>query len=71
MTDAVPVGPPHYLFTRDGTPTLVPSCTYPLTGLACVDRLYTEHAVFDLGPGGAVLRETFGCSATDLMARLG
>jgi 3-oxoadipate CoA-transferase beta subunit len=58
------------LFTKDGSPKLVPACTYPLTGLACVDRVYTEFAVFDLGPRGAVLRETFGCTATDLAARL-
>ena len=51
------------LFAKDGSPKLVPACTYPLTGLACVARVYTEHAVFDLGPDGAVLRETFGCSA--------
>ena len=57
------------LFAKDGTPKLVPTCTYPLTGLACVDRVYTEHAVFDLGPDGAVLRETFGCTARELMAR--
>nr|WP_304441413.1 3-oxoacid CoA-transferase subunit B [Kineosporia sp. R_H_3] len=59
------------LFAKDGTPKLVPSCTYPLTGLACVSRLYTEHAVLDLGPDGAVLRETFGCSARALVERLG
>jgi 3-oxoadipate CoA-transferase beta subunit len=58
------------LFARDGSPKLVPACTYPLTGLACVDRLYTEHAVFDLGPDGAALRETFGCSARELVDRL-
>nr|WP_304441288.1 3-oxoacid CoA-transferase subunit B [Kineosporia sp. A_224] len=59
------------LFAKDGTSKLVPACTYPLTGLACVSRLYTDHAVFDLGPDGAVLRETFGCSARALVERLG
>ena len=59
------------LFARDGSPKLVPECSCPLTGLACVSRLYTEHAVFDLGPDGAVLRETFGCTARELVARLG
>ncbi|MBI4943645.1 MAG: 3-oxoacid CoA-transferase subunit B [Actinobacteria bacterium] len=59
------------LFAKDGTSKLVPSCTYPLTGLACVSRLYTDQAVFDLGPDGAVLRETFGCSARELVERLG
>ncbi len=59
------------LFARDGSPKLVPACSYPLTGLACVDRVYTEQAVFDLGPDGAVLRETFGCTAAELVARFG
>jgi 3-oxoadipate CoA-transferase beta subunit len=31
----------------------VESCTYPLTGLACVSRVYTDLAVIDLGPQGA------------------
>ncbi|MGN6609379.1 MAG: 3-oxoacid CoA-transferase subunit B [Jatrophihabitans sp.] len=59
------------LFAKDGSSKLVPACTYPLTGRACVDRLYTEYAVFDLGPRGAVVRETFGLTAVELVARLG
>jgi 3-oxoadipate CoA-transferase beta subunit len=59
------------LFAKDGRPKLVPECTYPLTGQACVARVYTDQAVFDLGPDGAVLRETFGCSAEELIARFG
>jgi 3-oxoadipate CoA-transferase, beta subunit len=58
------------LFTRDGAPKLVPACTYPLTGVGCVDRVYTDHAVFDLGPDGVVVRETFGTSYDELAARL-
>jgi hypothetical protein len=31
------------LFTSDGTPKLVPACTYPLNRLGCVSRVYTER----------------------------
>src|SRR5215212_6354785 len=40
------------LFTKDGAPKLVTHCTYPLTGLACVSRVYTEHATFLVGADG-------------------
>src|SRR5699024_8041223 len=30
------------LFTRDGDIKLVPQATYPLTGVGCVSRLYTD-----------------------------
>jgi 3-oxoadipate CoA-transferase beta subunit len=58
------------LFARDGAPKLVPACTYPLTGLACVSRVYTEHAVFRPGPSGVVVAETFGTTVDELRARL-
>jgi 3-oxoadipate CoA-transferase beta subunit len=58
------------LFAKDGTPKLVPECTYPLTALGCVDRVYTEHAVFELGPDGAVVTETFGVTYDELADRL-
>lgn len=58
------------LFTRDGSPKLVPRCTYPLTGPGCVDRIYTDLGVFDITPAGVRVRRTFGCSVTDLAARL-
>jgi 3-oxoadipate CoA-transferase beta subunit len=59
------------LFAKDGSPKLVPTCTYPLTGLACVSRIYTEHAIFHVGPGGATVVETFGSTVDDLRARIG
>ena len=58
------------MFAKDGSPKLVPSCTYPLTGLGCVDRVYTELGVVDLGPDGAVLRETYGIDPDELLERL-
>ena len=41
--------------TKGGESKLVESCTYPLTGLACVSRVYTDLAVIDVGPRGAVV----------------
>jgi 3-oxoadipate CoA-transferase beta subunit len=59
------------LFAKDGTAKLVPTCTYPLTGLRCVRRVYTDHAIVDIDPaaGAARVRETFGIAITDLAAR--
>ena len=58
------------LLDKRGRPKLVPECTYPVTALSCVSRVYTDHAVFDVGPGGVVVRETFGVSVDELRARL-
>lgn len=41
------------LLTKQGKSKLVQACTYPLTGLACVSRVYTDLAVFEVGLSGA------------------
>jgi 3-oxoadipate CoA-transferase, beta subunit len=58
------------LFGKDGAPKLVPHCTYPLTGVGCVDRVYTDLAVFDIGPDGVTVRDTFGTTVSELEQRL-
>lgn len=45
------------LFTKKGESKLVAECSYPLTGLRCVSRVYTDVAVFDLGADGAIVLE--------------
>ena len=59
------------LFTKQGEPKIVSECTYPLTGVGCVSRIYSPDAVIDVGPQGARIRQTWGTSATDLAQRLG
>jgi len=39
--------------TKAGESKLVAACTYPLTGIGCVSRIYTDLAVIDLEPDGA------------------
>jgi 3-oxoadipate CoA-transferase beta subunit len=58
------------LFAKDGTPKLVPRCSYPLTGVGCVSRVYTDVAVFVITGDGVVVRETYGISRDELAARL-
>jgi len=58
------------LFDKSGRPKLVPECTYPLTGVACVSRVYTDVAVFDVDPTGVTVRETFGITVEELRERL-
>lgn len=48
------------LLTKEGESKLVEDCTYPLTGIGCVDTVYTDYAVFDITPDGVVVREIFG-----------
>ena len=38
--------------TKGGESKLVAACTYPLTGVACVSRVYTDLATIDITPQG-------------------
>jgi len=55
------------LLTKSGEAKLVSECTYPLTGIGCVSRVYSDLAVFDVGPNGATVIEMVeGLSLDDL-----
>lgn len=57
---------------RDGTPKLLRQCTYPLTGLGVVSRVYTDLAVLDVTPDGFRLVElTPGNTLTEVQALTG
>ena len=56
--------------TKAGQSKLVAACTYPLTGIACVSRIYTDLAVIDVTPQGLKLVETFNGLGFDELQRL-
>lgn len=60
------------LFTRTGESKLVEQLTYPVTGLACVSRIYSDFGVIDVGPDGARVVELIdGLSRDELSAKTG
>lgn len=58
------------LLTKQGQSKLVERCSYPLTGVACVSRVYTDHGVFSVGLNGLVLIDGYGNSHAELQALL-
>ncbi|MEU3331545.1 3-oxoacid CoA-transferase subunit B [Glutamicibacter creatinolyticus] len=58
------------LFTKNGDSKLVDQLSYPVTGLGCVSRIYTEVAVFELRQGQVFVRSTHGISFEELQAKL-
>jgi 3-oxoadipate CoA-transferase beta subunit len=59
------------LFAKDGTSKLVAECTYPLTGVACVSRIYTDYGVFEVTDNGLQVREVHGTTLEELRERTG
>jgi len=58
--------------TKDGKPKLVEACSFPLTGVNCVNRVYTSLAVIDIKGNCFILREKLkSISFDDLQALTG
>lgn len=45
---------------KDGRSKLLAECSYPVTGLGCVSRVYTELATFDITPAAVKVIELVG-----------
>ena len=56
--------------TKDGKPKLVEHCTFPLTGVGCITRVYTSLAVIDIEEGRFVLREKLADISMDELQAL-
>lgn len=56
--------------TRDGTSKIVEHCSYPLTGVSCVSRIYTDLAVIDVTRDGLIAQEWVTGLTFDELARL-
>ncbi|MEO8856679.1 MAG: 3-oxoacid CoA-transferase subunit B [Burkholderiaceae bacterium] len=60
------------LLTRQGQSKVVRQCSYPLTGVACVKRIYTEYATLACGTDGLTLIDTVpGLSHAELERLVG
>jgi 3-oxoadipate CoA-transferase beta subunit len=56
--------------TRNGESKIVARCTYPLTGIRCVGRIYTDLAVIDVTSRGLAVLEIVDGLAFDELQRL-
>ena len=60
------------LLTRQGESKIVANCTYPLTAMACVKRIYTDLATLQCTPGGLKLIDKVnGLAYTELEKLIG
>ena len=56
--------------TKDGKPKLVERCSFPLTGVGCVTRIYSSLAVIDIEGGAFLLREKIPSISLDKLQSL-
>ena len=56
--------------TKKGQSKIVERCTYPLTGVACVNRIYTDLAVIEVTPQGLRVLEIVDGLSFEELAKL-
>lgn len=56
--------------TKAGESKIVPACTYPLTGVGCVSRIYTDLATIDITPQGLRVVDMVEGLSLDELVRL-
>lgn len=56
--------------TKGGESKIVPHCTYPLTGVGCVSRIYTDLATIDITPQGLRVVDMVEGLSLDELVRL-
>ena len=56
--------------TKSGESKIVARCSYPLTGVGCVDRIFTDLAVIDVTPEGLAVVEIVDGLTFDELARI-
>ena len=58
--------------SKKGEPRIISECTLPLTGLACVNRVYSDLAVIDITADGLMVTDMLdGLSRSELQDRTG
>ncbi len=56
--------------TKSGESKIVAQCSYPLTGVRCVNRIYTDLAIIDVTPGGLTVVASVDGLAFDELQRI-
>ena len=56
--------------TKSGEAKIVERCTYPLTGIGCVKRIYTDLATIEVSPTGLVAIDWVDGLSFEELARL-
>jgi 3-oxoadipate CoA-transferase beta subunit len=56
--------------TKQGQSKIVERCTYPLTGIGCVNRIFTDLAVIDVAKDGLRVIESVQGLAFEELQRL-